>query len=135
MAAASAPTTADSAVIVNSGSTNAAGYRIVVARSGAAERTLMPRRRGPQGNHPSEPLRIDVPAALAERFYSDLETAKPLTSLPVRHCAKSVSFGTTLTVEFAGEKTPDLSCGDGGDSRLQALIRDTNEIVKLFRSE
>jgi hypothetical protein len=45
---------------------------------------------------------------------------------------KSVSFGVTMTVEFNGEKTPDLGCGGGDNSSLQALIRDVKEIVALF---
>ncbi len=38
----------DSAAIVNSGSTNRPGFRIVVARSGVAEYTATPPRRTPQ---------------------------------------------------------------------------------------
>ena len=33
---------------------------------------------------------------VVEAFYSDLEAAKPLDSLPVVHCAKSVSFDGVL---------------------------------------
>jgi len=121
---------AGTAAIVDSGSTNTAGFRILVQRSGEAEQTQTPRRYGPQTA--SKARKRQLPRALVDRFYSDLDAAKPFSALPEQHCMKSASFGTTLSIEFAGEKTPDLNCGDGGDSKLQAIIRDATEIIKLF---
>lgn len=118
-------------MIVNSGSTNRAGFRIVVDRSGNAEFTATPRRLGPQQEQ-AAPIRKTVARALIDRFYADLTTAKPFSSLPAAHCMKSASFGSVLRVDFGGEQTPDLSCGDGGNPVLHNLIRDTNEIVGLF---
>jgi hypothetical protein len=123
---------ADSAVIVNSGSTNSDGFRILVERSGNAEYTALPRRPNPQ---PVTPARRIVPDALVQRLYSDLEAAQPLTSLPRPRCMKSVSFGFRMTIEFGGPETPDLTCGDGDSPKLRALIRDANEIVALFRAK
>lgn len=125
----------DAAVIVNSGSTNTPGFRITVERSGNATYAPMPRRGGPQRNAQSgqaKPLTRTISTHLAKRFYADLDGARPLTSAPSRGCMKSASFGVTLTVEYAGEKSPDLSCGDHGDSHLKALIADTDAIVKQF---
>ena len=123
----------DAATILDSGSTNRPGFRIVVAQSGLAELTSMPRKSG-EKPEPVEPLRRMLPAAVLNRFYGDLKTAKPLASLPAVHCMKSASFGSTLTVAFAGEQTPDLSCGDGGNAAMSRLIRDVNEIVALVRA-
>jgi len=123
---------ADSAVIVNSGSTNIAGFRITVARSGQADYIATPRRFGPQSREKPEPAHKKLPRALAEKFFSDLERAQPLSSLPQPHCMKSASFGSNLRVEFGDEKTPDLSCGDAGSDALQALIGDVKEITALF---
>jgi hypothetical protein len=67
--------------------------------------------------------------AAVERFHADLNAAKPLTSLAVVHCMKSVSFGSTLTIAFGGEQTPDLNCRDGGNIAIRNLIRDANEII------
>jgi len=119
---------AGDAVIVNSGSTNTEGFRIVVEQSGKAVYTQTPRKSDPQVKSRS----LDLPQALVKRLYSDLDAGKPLAELPGGHCMKSASFGSSLTIEFAGEKTPDLSCPDHGNPRLQALIKDANEIVKLF---
>ena len=75
-----------------------------------------------------------LPHALVEAFYSDIEAAKPLDLLPAVHCAKSVSFGTTLTVVF-GKQTPDLSCGNGGNAAMRDLIRDARRIVALIQAK
>jgi hypothetical protein len=129
----------DSATIVNSGSTNRPGFRIVVNRSGEAEMTSMPRRfiarreKAPQEQ--AQPIQRVVSHALIERFYSHLDGAKPLASLPAVHCMKSASFGSSMTVAFGGEQTPDLTCGDGGRAAMGDLIRDVNEIVALFRDK
>ena len=71
---------------------------------------------------------------MAKRFHADLDAAKPFGSLPVVHCMKSASFGSTMTIEFGGEQTPDLKCGDGGNGAMRDLIRDANEIVALVQA-
>lgn len=120
------------ATIVQSGSTNRAGFRITVERSGEAE--MIPTgRRSTAPDKSAAPVRQKLPDALAKRFYTDLEAAKPFSALPVLHCMKSVSFGFTLQVELNEETTPDLSCGDGGNAVLHNLIRDVNEIAAVFR--
>ena len=112
---------AQSIVIVNSGSTNTPGFQITVAKSGAA-------------HYASRAGAVDktVPQALAQRLYADVEAAGPLGSLPPRHCLKSASFGTRLTVQSGDQESPDLSCGDGGNEPMRRLIEDVNQIVQLF---
>src|ERR1700722_6077429 len=60
---------ADSAVIVNSGSTNTAGFRIVVERSGDAENTVTRRRPGPDGSEQPTPASRHVSAPLGNRLF------------------------------------------------------------------
>jgi hypothetical protein len=127
------PEVGDSATIINSGSTNRPGFRIVVDRSGVAEFTSTPRRSGAQSAR-SASTRQALPRALVEAFYADLQAAKRLDSLPAVHCAKSVSFGSILTVAFGQDQTPDLSCGDGGNAVMRDLIRDTRQIVALIQA-
>jgi hypothetical protein len=118
------------AVIVNSGSTNAAGFRIIVERSGNAEYTVRPRR---VENTAAKPVQRKVPDALVRRLYADLEAAQPLSALPHRGCFKSASFGTKVTIEDGKEISPDLSCPEERDAHIRALMRDVSEIVKYFR--
>jgi hypothetical protein len=120
-------------MIVNSGSTNAAGFQIVVEKSGKAEYASQPRRIDKGAT--TKAIRKTVPKSLSERLYMDVMDARPLSSLPPHHCAKSVSFGTRLTIRFGDDISPDLSCGDGGDTRMRAIIVDVDEIVKAFATE
>jgi hypothetical protein len=126
------PEEPDTATIVNSVSTNRPGFRIVVDRAGVAEFTSAPRRSGAQR---AASTRQTLPHELVEAFYADLQAAKRLDSLPAVHCAKSVSFGSTVTVAFGQDQTPDLSCGDGGNAVMRDLIRDTTQIVSLMQNK
>jgi hypothetical protein len=126
---------AQSVTIVNSGSTNAAGFQIVVDPQGNAQYTSRPRRRPAGEAEPPKTVSKSIPQSLAKLLYSDVEAARPLASLPPRHCLKSASFGTRLTIRFGDEESPDLSCGDGGNAQMQALIHDATAIVKLFNGE
>ena len=121
----------DLPTIVNSGSTNRAGFRIAVDASGMAEFTPTTRR----GRAPREqagPRRQTLPADVAGRFRADLAAAQPFEALPKVHCMKSASFGSRLTVTLGGNETPDLSCGDGGSEAMRNLIRDVREITAMF---
>jgi hypothetical protein len=134
--ATASPQELETVTIINSGSTNRPGFRITIDRSGAAEMTTAPRKFGPpEMRQQLEPIRRTLPRASVDRFFADLTTAKPLTALPPVHCMKSVSFGSTLTVAFGSEQTPDLSCGDGGNPALRDLIRDANEIVAQLQAK
>jgi hypothetical protein len=118
------------AAIVDSGSTNSNGFRILVERSGRTQSTIVPRDPGPQ------PIELPVttigmlPAALAQKLYSDLDAAWPISSLPKQNCLKSASFGTVRIIEFDSQKTPDLSCGNGKNPKLRALADDLQQILK-----
>jgi len=117
------------ATIVDSGSTNTNGFRILVEPSGKTQSTAATR--GPQTPAAASPVASagTVPPAVARRLYSDLDAAWPLSSLPAEHCLKSASFGTRLTIEFAGQTTPDLSCGHTTDPNVGALAKDAREII------
>lgn len=127
------PVDTGSAAIVNSGSTNTPGFKIVVESEGAAEYTPMPRAHTqPEGQHVGAPMKRKLPPALVHRFFSDLEAARPFSDLPRPTCMKSVSFGTRLTIQFNGDETPDLNCGAGQSAKLAALIDDAKQIVAVF---
>lgn len=129
----------ESATIVNSGSTNRPGFRIAIDSLGAAEYTAVSRRAAPQAPGPrrldaAQPAQKILSRALADRFFADLKAAQPFSALPPVHCIKSASFGSSLTISYNNEQTPDLSCGDGGNESLRNLIRDAQDIVAAFQS-
>ncbi|WP_218080374.1 hypothetical protein [Anthocerotibacter panamensis] len=106
------------AVIINSGSTNTAAYRIVITRSGQTHY---------QSAHQSRSRKL--PSTLARKFFAHLANAMPLDQLPAQTtCLKSASFGSTTTVEWAGQRSADLSCT--ADARAQALYQDVQEITQ-----
>lgn len=106
------PVPRDAAVILNTGSTNGPGYRIVLQRSGDAEYV-----HGPQRAH------VTIAAALASRFFTDATHAMPLGRLRVLMCMKSASFGSQTFVWWRGQRTSDISCpGDDYASRLYADV-------------
>lgn len=122
------------AAITDSGSTNAAGFTIKVSPLGEAVFTPKPRRAGQLPEAELKPRTLRIPAALVKRFFAALDAETPLSNVPTGRCMKSASFGTTRTIEYHDQKTPDLSCGDHGDAKLRALIESMSDIVKLFRS-
>lgn len=127
------PAASDTAVIVDSGSTNTAGFRIVVERSGKAAYTESPRRGGAQGDK-QPAVNRKISADLVRRLFADLEAGKPLGELSHRVCMKSASFGTTMKIAFSGQTTPDLNCRSGAREKLLAIIDDVGQIVKGFRT-
>lgn len=90
----------DGATIVNSGSTNTAGYTITVWSDGTATSLV----RGA-----SSPTPFTVPKETAERFFSDVKAARG-NGAQLQHCMKSASFGTRTVVQWHGWSSPDLQC-------------------------
>jgi hypothetical protein len=112
----------DSAVIVNSGSTNTIGYSITVASDGQASLTTQNRDGSATG--PAKPF--TVPPATAERFFADLDAAKSGSAVTVP-CMKSASFGSSMHVKWQGWISPDLEC-PAKTAAGDALIKDVDEI-------
>jgi hypothetical protein len=87
-----------SAVIINSRSTNTCSYHIEVRDNGHVSYGVCDR----QGQS-------EIPLPLAHQFFIDLKSSPPLDTLPFIRCLKSVSFGSTITIQYAGARSPDLS--------------------------
>ena len=115
--AARVPTAADEALIVNSGSTNSAGYRLRVYADGTTALQ--------QGD---AALRKHVSLALVKRFFADLRAAGPLDALPRAACMKSASFGTSTQIGYRGKLSPDLSC-PSASSTERALAIDADALA------
>ncbi|HKV38815.1 MAG TPA: hypothetical protein VJX67_06355 [Blastocatellia bacterium] len=124
-----------SAEIINSGSTNSGGYRMVVCESGRVkyEPGKPPHVMGPRNSEMNKEVEVDVGTKLTTKLFEDLDQAAPLSRLPVVHCIKSASFGTTTVVSVGRERSPDLSC-PGADHRMEALYKDVEAILGAIRS-
>lgn len=108
-------------VILNSGSTNARGYTIVVHSDFSADVAASG----------EEPRPAVVGARQAKWLFAKVRAAMPLSALPVPRCMKSASFGTTLRISYQGATTPDLSCG--GDATARELSRTAAVIESRLR--
>ncbi len=113
-----AQTTSSTAQIINSGSTNTSSYTINVSPSGSATYTV--------GTTSSSG---QISQSLTTKFFEDIKVAMPLSKLPIQHCVKSVSFGTTTQVKFQTQTSPDLSC-PSSNSQVKNLYSDTQSIVQ-----
>jgi len=112
----------DGARIVNSGSTNSAGWTLLLWSDGAASVTV--------GSQAARPLQLGETIAA---FFHDAKAAKA-AGAQGGGCMKSASFGTTLRVEYHGWSSPDLSCPQS-DPKVHALALDANAIVQAAKIE
>ncbi|MCW5315107.1 hypothetical protein GTQ43_15200 [Nostoc sp. KVJ3] len=110
------PTPQKPGVIINSGSTNACGFKIRVFPSGKATYTVCNRKGAGE-------IKVNT----ATTFFQDISAAKPLSGLPSTSCVKSVSFGTSTQIKYQGQKSPDISC-PSNDSRVTNLYNDAKTI-------
>ncbi len=107
----------DHAVIKDSGSTNALGYEIKIYSDGTGVITQS-----------GKSYKFAVSENLAEQFFEEVAQAEK-AQLQSGLCAKSVSFGETLRLEWHGYVYNDLTCpGDRTGPLTTSLIRDSNEI-------
>jgi hypothetical protein len=116
-----AATPTDTAVIVNSGSTNAYGFTIQVWSNGKGSVALNARVSAPSAAKP-----FSLSAATTARFFADLAAARK-ANVTTATCVKSASFGTSTRITWQGWQSPDLSCPPN-DPAGEALVRDIDTI-------
>jgi hypothetical protein len=112
----------DGAVIVNSGSTNASGYKIELWSDGSGIVTLQNR----LGTEQSPPKAFAISLSVARRFFADLKAARD-GNAKSEPCMKSASFGTSTHAQWHGWNSPDLDC-PAGDALAGALVADVDAV-------
>jgi hypothetical protein len=110
------------AVIVNSGSTNTAGFKITVHSSGQSTAIMQNR----AGVAQSALRAFTVSSKQAGSFFADLKAAKAAPATQ-GGCMKSASFGTSTHVEWQGWSSPDLDC-PSDDAAITTLKNDVSAI-------
>ncbi len=89
----------DDAVISDSGSTNAAGYRLVIHRDGTADVFQNGRATRRLLAHPQTAW-----------LFAKLDEDAPLDAVETGHCMRSMSFGTVTRIAYHGQTTGDVQC-------------------------
>jgi hypothetical protein len=124
--------------IFNSGSTNAAGYTIIIDKDGQARYYIAPRKVqliSPTGIA-QQPSWRNGTAKLSHTTLKNLEKqikkCEPFNKLPVETCAKSTSFGYSLTLTCNKKTTPDLTC-TGGNKKLTNLATAVNGVISELK--
>lgn len=111
------------ATIEDTGSTNRPGLRVTLDRDGNATVEA----RGGEVQH------VKLREQLCDQFIRDLKDMGPLSAIPTRHCIKSVSFGSSLFVEYDGHRSPDLSCPGQAEPRIDVLQKNAQQILQGAR--
>jgi hypothetical protein len=112
------------ATIIDTGSTNRPGLQITLDASGNA-------RVESQG---MEPHAVRLNSRLCREFINTIQSIASLHELPAAHCMKSVSFGSSLFIEYNGKQTPDLNCPVQQDPKADALKKQALEILKTVKA-
>ena len=108
-------------VIVNSGSANLIGYRILIGANGDTSFV--------SGDGPGH---ATLPAELYARLQADIAAAGPLSQLPsATDCLTPGTVATTTTIAMGGETSPDLGCTMG--DAAQKLKADADAVVAFLK--
>ena len=110
------------ALIENTGSTNTLGYQLQISSDGTVAKLFKTAIRV------TTVIIKPIAARDAGKLFQDLNTAMPLSALPVRHGMRSASFGTETYITYKGQKSPDLTFAS--DPRTVALKADIDAITK-----
>ncbi len=86
-------------------------------------------------NSAGGPRPIDLELSQGTRLLNAARAAAPLSSLPVTHCMKSVSFGTSIYVQIGNDRSPDLSCPNLRDERAVTLANEVRQLLKQVRQQ
>ena len=114
----------DGAIIQNTGSTNAAGFSIMLWSDGRASVRPQVKPAPRAGARAAE-----IPLALAAHFFA-AAAASRLESAAAGGCVKSASFGSATTVLWHGWTSGDLSCPQTG-TRTRELAAVVAKVVRI----
>jgi hypothetical protein len=103
-------------VINNSGSTNTAGWQLVINPDGSGAFVSQPGHPINYGSkeYPAGTFNITGITTIIDQFGG-------ASKIPTGTCAKSVSFGTTTTITYNGSTSGDVSCLTGTSVLSQEL--------------
>jgi hypothetical protein len=113
-------------VLNNSGSTNVAGWKLIINPDGSGNLVS-------QSGHPINYGSKFYPAGTfpVSNLTAIIEQFGGASKIPTGNCVKSASFGSTTTLSYNGSTSGDVSCITGmtalsGELRLQLNLIESN---------
>lgn len=115
------------ATIIQSGSTNALPYKVIIRDDGSATAEI--------GVTSSPRLQQFPPGTIeTQALLGLLRRIGDVSKIPTGHCPKSVSFGTRTEISYAGKTSGDLQCmGKGASGGDQADLQAGEELAGFVR--
>jgi hypothetical protein len=120
----------DLATIIQSRSTNTRGYNVVIHNEGSATSVFI-------GSTDAIVDKREFPAGTVDTITLQrlLTQIGDVGKIPTGHCPKSVSFGTTTKIEYAGKTSGDLQCiSQQAPDGNQALLQASEDLSKFVRT-
>ncbi len=120
----------DAILITNSGSTNAPGSTLTINPDGSGSiryaKGHWPFRSYKDRTFPGHTFEIN-------QFKALIAEIKDMRAIPNHGCPKSISFGSTITITYHGEKSGDISCLSMQDGKvlydLRILVQNTYGLI------
>jgi hypothetical protein len=123
--------------ILQSGSTNSRGYRVVIRTDGSATVELgSPRGRlniNREDSTQEKPQEFPPRSVDAKALHHLLEEIGDVSKIPTGGCAKSVSFGTRTQIVYAGKTSGDLQCVRQASSTSGTSFEQAEQLAKMVR--
>jgi hypothetical protein len=126
------------ATIIQSRSTNTRGYKVVIHNDGSATAEIS----GASIGSRVEPARLQqFPAGTIDTktLRRLLTQIGDVSRIATGGCVKSISFGTTTQIEYAGKTSGDLQCirqqASGGDQAPLQASEDLSRFVRTTLSQ
>jgi hypothetical protein len=122
------------ATIIQSGSTNTRGYRVVIHKDGSAIAEIRGAATGlrvePGRSQQFPPGTVDT-----KTLRRLLKKIRDVSSIPVGSCQKSASFGTRTQIEYANKTSGDLQCmGPQASDGNQALLQTSGDLSRFVQT-
>jgi hypothetical protein len=125
------------ATILQSGSTNTRGYRVVIRTDGSATVELGSTRGilrvNPGPSAPAKSQEFPPGFVDAKALHHLLEEIGDVSKIQTGGCAKSVSFGTRTQIVYADKTSGDLQCARLSTSSSAPSFEQAEDLAKMVR--
>jgi hypothetical protein len=122
------------ATILQSGSTNARGYKVTIYKDGSAMAEIGAAATALH-SEPAQIQQFGTGTVQTGKLQALLTQIGDVSAIPTGHCMKSVSFGTRTEISYQGKTSGDLQCvrGTAGE-QPENLLRASVELSRFVQN-